>query len=549
MPDSVPRRILAAHTLLLALLCSLPHWVALVENQGDYLPFSVSPAVSALVFDETHAYAPPARRFMHFGRIPAEVDNFERRNLSAGIPFIPAGILGAMGRALGSLEWAFIAADFVFPALLFLLYYALGRSLLVAWSSIIIPFGLLNSVWLGQDAFLAPLEITRTPQPEISFPVLIIAAILLAKALRENSSRLWVIGAGIASGAVVYCYYYYAVAWGITLGLFFLFGLIWRWQFVWQRAIVVIALMAVISIPFGLATAKGRTQGGQTDLLARMGAFTHQPDFPALFAALALSFVLVFYAREFFRRQPAYFVLALLVAAAFYGMNFQVLAGFETQPWHFWKRLALPVTFFLLAAFAAQYFRPREAKRLARALLILLIASTTARLTIAALRTAPHQRASNPKFEVLAWARSHIAPNQVIGTTEPELILLIPALTTDYTYVPSGLRSLTPTREIIARYDQLACLIGLSPEDVASAAAIPNHLGHSTELMQVLGLTFTGDPAVEHAFIQQYASFSRHCTPPRSKLDILILSIKSNQTYPAGRTIYSNSEYRLLALH
>ncbi len=486
---------------------------------------------------------------MDSGRIPAEVDNFERRNLSAGIPFIPAAILGSMGRALGSLERAFIAADFIFPSLLFLLYYALGRSLLVAWSSVVIPFGVLNSVWLGSDALLAPLEITRTPQPEISFPVLIVAAALLAKALREDASRASVIIAGLVSGAVVYCYYYYAIAWGITLGLLLLAGILWRWQLFWKRVIVVLALMLLVSIPFALATAKGRAQGGQTDLLERMGAFTHRPDVPALLAALALTFALLFYAKEFFRREPAYFVLAWLIAGAFYGMNFQVLSGFETQPWHFWKRLALPVAFFLMAAGLAHRVKPRGGVWLARGLLILLIASTAARLTIAAWRTAPYQRVSNPKFQVLIWARSQLPANQVIGTTDPELILLIPALTADYTYVPSGLRSLTPTAEIVARYDQLACALGLTPQEVSQAAAVPNHLGHSTELMQVLGLTYTGDPGTEQAFREQYAAFSQHCAPPRGKLDALILPIKSNQTYPTGRTAYRNSEYRVLILH
>ena len=186
---------LIIHALLVAMLCSLPQWIGVWQNHGDYSPFSVSPAVSAITFDETHAYAPPARRLFSTGKLRAEVDNYENRNLSAGIPFVPTAILGGMGWALGSLERSFIAADLIFPALLFVLFYAIAATvvqdsilrLLVAWSTVIVPFGVLNSIWIGDDARIAPLELTRTPQPEISFFVLILAAALLGRAIEEES--------------------------------------------------------------------------------------------------------------------------------------------------------------------------------------------------------------------------------------------------------------------------------------------------------------------------------------------------------------------------
>src|SRR5215467_4331911 len=92
---------LITNMLFAALLCSLHHWVAIAKNRGDYSPFAVSPSVSSLTFDETHFYAPLPQRFMSLGQLPAEVDNFERRDASAGIAFIPAVVLGGMGRSLG----------------------------------------------------------------------------------------------------------------------------------------------------------------------------------------------------------------------------------------------------------------------------------------------------------------------------------------------------------------------------------------------------------------------------------------------------------------
>src|SRR5579884_2892455 len=119
----VHRKRLLFHCVLAAFVCSLHHWTALLINHGDYTPFAVSEAVSALTLDETHAYVPPAQRFLLTGSIPAEVDNYERRNSRAGIPFAPAAILGSMGGLLGGLDRAFIAADVIFPACLFLFFY------------------------------------------------------------------------------------------------------------------------------------------------------------------------------------------------------------------------------------------------------------------------------------------------------------------------------------------------------------------------------------------------------------------------------------------
>ncbi len=557
----------AAHALLIGLLCSLPHAVAMWKDGGQYSPFSVSPSVSALTFDETHAYAPPARSFMSTGKIPAETDNYERRDMSAGIPFIPAAILGAMGWLSGSLEWAFIAADFIFPSLLFVLLYRLTVAsvpqrdfrLLVAWTSVVIPFGLLNSIWLGNDAAVAPLEITRTPQPEISFLALLVAVALLARTIEAPSWR-FTIAAGIASGAVVYCYYFYALAWGITLGFLFLMGLAWRLRSLWRQTAWTLVAMMLLAIPYSRATLLGKREGGQTFLLERMGAYTHRPNLLPLIAAILITGALFLFGKELCRKEPVYFALTAVIAGSMYGMNFQILSGYETQTWHFWKRLAVPVLFFLLAsALAARAARagPRNLQRLAiaaRILLVILILETAGRLTRAGILVAPFERSTNPDIALLSWVRSHILPGQVIGTANPELILLIPALTSDYTYVPSGLRSLTSTGEIVNRYFELACRLEMSPADVSRAAALPNHLGHSTELLHVLGLSYTGDPAVYSRFVNDYESYARDCHDPGWRLDYLVIPASSNQLVPAvrfpfARVIYRNSGYELLDLH
>ncbi|MDQ2842693.1 MAG: hypothetical protein M3Y72_16970 [Acidobacteriota bacterium] len=422
-----------------------------------------------------------------------------------------------------------------------------------------IPFGLKNFFWLGDDALTAPLEITRTPQPEISFLVLLAAVAITGRALGSGSRWNWTVAAGVASGAVIYCYYYYALAWGIALVLMLVSGLIWNVRARWLCIAKTLFIMLLVSLPFGITAVRGKLQGGQTYLLERMGAFTHGPDFFPLICALLLTLLLFKFGKQFCRAQPTLYLLALLVAGSLYGMNFQIFSGYETQRWHFWKRLALPVCFFLLAT-AAGFFaekilvlKIRRAQLAAYFLFALLVLNTTTRVACAALNTAPFQRASNPQIAMLRWARSNLPSNRVVGTVDPELILLIPALTSDYSYVPSGLRSLTSTEEIVSRYFELACMLGLSPSQIEKAAAVPNHLAHSTELLHTLGLSFTGDPSVYRWFVNRYRSDHAQCRGPSWRLDYLAIPAGDSsaeaaiaERFPGARVIYRNSEYLLL---
>ena len=522
------------------------------RNGGDYTPFSVSPAVSAIVYDETHAYAPPVRRFFANGRIPAEVDNYEKRAGRASVPLIPPLLVGVLARLVGSPENAFIAADCVFPALLFLLLFALAGGvnltwrLLVAWSTLIVSFGILNSFWLGDHALIAPLEITRTPQPELSFLVLLGAAALFARSLRENTGWLWTLLAGIASAAVVYCYYFYTVAWGAALGFALLLGFLWRRPLLWQRSAITLAIMIALAIPYGLA---GLHSTGQRDLLGHVGIFTREPRVFSLVIALLVAVALWRFGRNL--RDPLCLVLLLLVLGAISGMNAHVLTGYETQPWHFWKRLAVPVAFFLVAEVAARYLEGiRRSRLLAVVALIALLVNSAARLCVAGYETAPYQRATDGRISLLKWASSHLPADRVLATVDPQLILLIPAITTDYTYVPSGIRSLTTTSEIVDRYYQIACLLGMTPADIENAAAVPNHLGHSTEVLHALGLTPNGEPAIFHEFVGDYRSAYARCGSPSYRVDYVIVGSDAEQhslqrKFPNARELYRNAGFRL----
>jgi len=575
--------------LLAAFLCSLHHWIAIAKNRGDYSPFAVSSSVSSLVFDETHFYAPVPKRFSLLGQLPAEVDNYERRNSSAGIAFIPAVILGVMGRVLGSLERAFIAADVLFPALVFGLLYTASQGLvqsrssrlLIAWATLLIPWAPRTFLWRGYDSFLAPPEFTRTPQPEISFLLLLFSSVLLARTLRPSANWGIAVATGLVGGLIVYSYYFYAVAWGITLALFLLLTLFWKNWVQTKRIAVVLGIMVLGSLPYVAATVRGKAQVGQTYLLARVGTYTHAPHwFPLLCFVLGFLITWKFGKRLFSEKahelRAAVFVVIILAGLA--GLNFHVLSGYDAEHDHFWRRLILPVAFFLCGCWLLSmaergWNRPRSLKCLVGLALIAVLLNAGARQLYVGAAIAEQQRASGEEIKLLKWAQSNVPPGSVIGTVDPNLILLIPVISANFTYVPPGLRSLTPTGEIVDRYYELASLLRLSPEEVDSIATVPAHNGTDSHLLWTLRVygdrigPFVYDDSEDsrvlrmskyaksrQTFVEGYRSYQQRCIDRGRRLDYVVSG--PGTTIPApvktcfvgARVIYLNQRYQLIAL-
>ena len=541
-----------------------------------------------MTFDETHAYAPPAQRFMSLGRVPAEVDNYERRDSNAGIPYLPAVILGTMGRVLGNLERAFIAADVLFPALAFGLLYAASEGLLqdtasrllLAWSTLLIPWGPRTFLWRSYDSLLAAPDFTRTPQPEISFTLVLLGVLLSSRALVSKKPSA-TISAGVIGALIVYSYYFYAIAWVLTLGLLLVLGLLWRNWAVAKRLTVMLSIIVFGSLPFIVAVAHGRSQGGQSYLLARVGTYTRTPHLiPLLF--FVLGFLLTWrMGNPFFGNQGRHVRVGIFVClflSALAGMNIQMLTGYDAQHAHFWNRLILPVGVllcgcWLLAAAERRWNRSHLLKASLIGILISLLLNAGTRQVVVGTENAKLQRASRPEIQLLQWVRSNLPAESVIGTVDPDLILLVPALTANFTYVPTGLRSLTPTEEIVDRYYELASFLDLTPAEVQAVAVTPSHHSVHSQLFLVLWgfidpvaiplshestksgyqwvLKYLDNPG---AFAEGYYRYTQMHLDREHRLDYVVYSAGKSMPpaiqgyYAHAKTVYVNQQYQLIAL-
>jgi hypothetical protein len=496
--------------LVSALLCSLGHWVILAKNHGDYTPFAVSPPVSSISLDETTSYAPAARRFMTTGRLPAEVDDHELR-AAAAVPFLPLALLGAIGRLFGSLDAAFIAADVIFPAIAFGLFYAISSGVVASathraaasLASLFIPFGPRNFFWSGYDALLAKPDFARTPQPEVSLVVLLAAATLTARALRTDRKA----AAVVVSAAVIYCYYFYAIAWLIALTLAVICAFIYGRRQIARRALIILGGTILLGSPYFAVGLIGQLQGGQGNLLARVGAKTHAPYLPGLALLLVGAGVLWRFGRDFLQRDEEWRerlgVLCLLALAGVAGLNAQVLTGYDAQHTHYWNRLVLPLAALIAACAGFRYIEKAMPERgrlfevASLAISILLVANVGVRQIAVAELTAPSLKASRPEVEILDWTARNTAPGEVIGALSPNIILLTPALTADYAYVPFALRSLDSDADILDRYLQLALACGVTPERFAAIARAPGPTWIPSYLAYTLGRGLSAQAVID----------------------------------------------------
>ena len=541
--------------LLAAILFSLHHWVAIVKSAGDYSPFDASGEASSLTFDETCCYAPFAGRFMWSGQLVAEVDNYERRNSSAGVPFVPAVLVGAMGRVLGNLERAFIAADFVFPALALGLLYAASAGiiqstwfrLLIAWTTLLIPFGARNFLWQGSESMIAAPDFSRTPQPEISFTILIAGVLVASRGLR-NSGMRGAIGAGLVGGMIVASYYFYAIGWGVTLATLFLLAAAWRRGAEVKQVAIMLVATIVASAPYIAATVRGTLEGSQRELLSHIGgsAFTHAPSVMPLLGFLVGSLLVWKFGEHLLTGQEhsvRILLLVLLLLAGLAGLNFQILSGYDAaHDKHFWNRLIQPVGFFLAGCWLLGPVEKRQNLRwrdhFAAGLLIVVLLNAGARQLYVGGQIAEQQRASRPEIELLAWIRSHVPGGSVIGTVNFEIVALIPAMGPNFSYLPMEMRTVTPAGEILDRCYDLAVLVAASPDEYYrqrfACVGIPRSFFEASALYSQTHGGPSGKPAYKLDYV---VDRSGKPVPPRVAA-----------SFPRSTIVHVNQQYQLIQL-
>jgi hypothetical protein len=480
------RLLLFVGILVNLLLFPLNHFVGMAVNHGDYTPFAVDPRVSDLVYDETQLYTPGPSRFFHSGKIQAELDVAEVGDIPNGYPVFHSLLLGLLAKALGSMELMWMASHAIFPTLIWVLLYwaacgalrSAGFSAAIAWTTCLFAFGPRNALLLHHGSFIQPLEVTRLPHPSISFLLLFLAIVWLAYAVSRPTLARILLG-GLTAGALFYAYYFYWIAFFGGAGLWFLV-LLWlkNWQFA-KSLLAVLVIGGLTGLPYFSWTIRGMRSGFQQNLMWRVGTFSRNPDLPALALAGSLLMSFCIFCKFRVSTEPGKNVLlqaallAVIVGAAL-GLNIHVLTGFDAQRWHFYNRALQPLITYTAGMLILGYepvnkrLHGRATHALASILVVFLIAAACLRQIQVGRNTAQLHLKSNPTMDVLTWLRSHEPTGSVVGSTDRDLLTLIPGITGTWTFVPLGDRSMAPNLEILTRYLMLCRLENRRWPDVES---------------------------------------------------------------------------------
>jgi hypothetical protein len=206
---------LLAHLFLAFFLFGSKDFFSIYLTKGSYTPFTTDTRVSAQTHDESHLYLPTIQKFAEQKKITFETDIYELRNEKNSYPLLHTLVLGEISRLLKSVDLTWILFHALCPALIWLCLFFVAfhvtknstQAASIAWICALFSFGPRNSLLLGMDSLVQPLELTRLSQPGFSFLVLAISLILLEKALRAPKIS-WIVIAGIFCGLNFYSYYY-----------------------------------------------------------------------------------------------------------------------------------------------------------------------------------------------------------------------------------------------------------------------------------------------------------------------------------------------------
>jgi hypothetical protein len=448
-----------------------------VANYGRlgsrFTPFSVAYPVSALTYDETQLYVPCARRFFETGDLKSELDIFELRDVVGAYPIAHCIIIGSIAKLIGSLEVTWVVAHGIFPALIWLLFFACGRNLqlpiatacLLATATSLIPFGPRNFFLFGQGALIQPLELTRIAPPGLSFFFLLAAAMAISRAVL-SVRILNAIVAGVLVGINFYTYYFNWIALGSGLTTWLAVAAFWgRWKEV--KVLCIIGLTAVITgVPFLVTIVVAQESQAQINLMERVGAFTRDVSVIGLGLG-AISSVVVIWLYAGTRMQPSVIVFAFVMFGGVLGLNVQVLTGYDAQHDHFMNRIIQPLFFFLCSAAVLQWLPkiPRWRWLWTITTLALVSLGLYRQVSVAGNIVGAHDRNQN-SVGMLELLRARIDTPSVVGSSDPQVLTLLPAITTLWTFVPLGDRTQASNEEILLRFLLVRKLEGATVADV-----------------------------------------------------------------------------------
>jgi hypothetical protein len=492
--------------LLIGALFLLPYLVqiAMIGSYVEYSPFSAR-SPSPMVWDETFLYGAEANYMLTRGGAPAYDDTWEHRKAVYPYSILPIAVEAVTAKAVGGLKTAHLLLKFIFPALTALSFVALYMkcgadsllATLLALLTLVLAFSP-RTLLLADRAFLLhahgarafdTLEAARTPNPNLTFVLLLAAMICLAAAIRlrntQKASMAWATAAGVLGGLLFYSYVYYAISWCGAVGLLSVLAMLMQRtmsRVVWLTLFV----SGVFGIPFAIWKHFADIEGSYLARTSRLGLIhghaVHAGELTLtlLWGALTLVCALTWWrlrhlesARES-EQAPNYVdalmpVLLAVMLGGLVGLNMQLVTGFNVQAAHHLPHMVLqPVGLILIFALAALAARSRPQRRVVVFVMLVLAFAACAIAQIESARDSVEMfHLTSTERGLFDWLNANSTTGAVVATDDLGLSILLPCSTHDSVLFANGSRSTASDQELMERFLLASRLSGASPELVA----------------------------------------------------------------------------------
>lgn len=455
--------------------------------------------------DEVYSYLPRARE-VYDGRFPPtdlSLEGYKATPFGSVPPLLLGGLIYVFR---GDMNAAYLAAQFIFSAIIFALLYLTGRYLFNSWRWALFfsAVGALTPALINVFNFdfkgdlkilfdytvkqfvpfvrtqIDKLRLARIDEPLLTYPIYW-AAILTFLIFWKKPSVKMALSTAVLSGLLVYTYVHHWIYWTIFIGLTFLYAF-WRRgtnQKLFKNYCVLLGFLAIVLLPFFVNFWLFNQNPGSVDASYRFTVFEtrelgigprHYKDYVA-YLILAILVWLAFFKKprkidgeDWWRPKEWGVIFLALIGAIVVARNIQVVLGETITPAK-WDNAFSPAFFIIFIALIYDFFKrwsrqaPVIGKWSGRILVLLSV------LVFAKYAVNPISIYSNPNPETLAYYKF---PNEVVDSwrwinnnLESEPKILTPSYVTSmylmsYTsarpFVPRGLLSLASNFEIEERF-------------------------------------------------------------------------------------------------
>lgn len=436
--------------------------------------------------DEGMFYGPRANSAFYGDLIVGDINLSEYKESPAFLPMLNPLIMGWLGKVIGSLKFGFIVSDFLFPALIFLVLYFLAFELIqmkTASSAFASLFIFLPKLFLfpSPESYTAIFKIdslyfSRFEYPKITYLFYVSVFFLILRAIKMKN-WLNIIFGGFGLGILFYTYLYDWMTISAALIICFFTFLLSR-NYAESKIVFCIGAVAFLTASFYWVNLWNfYNWQWYGDIFSRIGvelgnSLRWSPVWKSYLRNMALISVLFLTWRK--KDQASFYWIFSLLAAYFFVVNIQVIAGFNPQPdhWHRVQFLPVAMSFLLFFVWVYENYFSTFAKRFfplfcAVLILVLFTWETYAQFLFS--------RANASAFSIPAsytnsykWLNKNTSSRSVVVSlsagTSGEVLLY----THNKAFLANGFNSSASNAEILKRFFIASKIFGLTADEAIS---------------------------------------------------------------------------------